>query len=172
MAITQLERIVSRFEVQESGCWHHPSVPTAKGYAQTKYGWPVAKSTLIHRLSWMHYKGEIPEGMVIDHLCHNPAECEGGNTCTHRRCVNPDHLALVTVAENSHKTVRVFEYRKQCVNGHDVESVAQTSTGRKYCLICNKLSKEKNYSRLKNDPDFKARRAKNMRNLRARKKVS
>ena len=122
MPATQLERIVSRFEVQPSGCWWHPSVPTAKGYAQTKFGWPIAKSTLIHRLSWMHYKGNIPEGMVLDHTCHNPSECVGGNDCIHRRCVNPDHLTLVTDVENSHRTVRVLEYKTHCKNGHKLEN--------------------------------------------------
>ncbi len=172
MPATQLERIVSRFQVQPNGCWHHPSVPTAKGYAQTKYGWPVAKSTLIHRLSWMHYKGDIPEGMVLDHMCHNPAECEGGNNCPHRRCVNPDHLQLVSAEENNSKTVRVYEYRNECVNGHSTENnVGKTSTGKRYCITCNKEQKQESYLRLKNDPEFKARRAKNMRDLRARRKV-
>ena len=173
MAATQLERIVSRFEAQENGCWYHPSVPTAKGYAQTKYGWPVSKSILIHRLSWMYYKGDIPEGMVIDHLCHNPAECEGGNNCPHRRCVNPDHLALVTEAENSKRTTRIYEYRSNCVNGHETKNnLGITFKGRRYCITCNKEKKNERYLRLKNDPEFKARRAKNMRNLRAKRKVS
>ena len=33
-------------------------------------------------------KGPIPEGLVIDHLCHNHA------------CVNPDHLRAVTHKQN------------------------------------------------------------------------
>ena len=138
--MAQLERIVSRFVKQPNGCWHHPSTPTAKGYAQTKFGWPVAKSTLIHRLSWMHYKGEIPNGMVIDHLCHDPAVCEGGNSCEHRRCVNPDHLALVTEAENSHKTVRVLEYKTHCKNGHKLKNNIYTYNSkqgkRSGCATC------------------------------------
>lgn len=139
---TQLERIVSRFEKQDNGCWHHPSVPTAKGYAQTKYGWPKSQSTLIHRLSWIYYKGDIPEGMVIDHLCHNPAECEGGNNCPHRRCVNPDHLALVTEAENNAKTVRVLKYRSHCLKGHPLENNVIQFASRKgqYCLTCKRES--------------------------------
>ena len=36
---------------------------------------------------WAH--GPIPEGMVIDHTCHNKA------------CVNPDHLRLATIKQNA-----------------------------------------------------------------------
>jgi hypothetical protein len=119
---TQLERIVERFVEQPNGCWHHPSVPTKVGYAQTKFGWPIAKSTLIHRLSWMHFNGDIPEGMVLDHLCHDPSACEGGTSCEHRRCVNPEHLQLVSASDNSKKTVRVLKFRSHCKNGHALEN--------------------------------------------------
>ena len=140
MAITQLERIVNRFEVQPNGCWWHPTTPTAKGFAQTKYGWPVSKSTLIHRLSWMYYKGDIPEGMVIDHTCHDPKECKGGNTCLHRRCVNPEHLQLVTSAENSYRSVRVLEHKTHCKRGHELENNIYTynskNSRRSGCATC------------------------------------
>jgi hypothetical protein len=118
---TQLERIVSRFVKQPNGCWHHTSKPNVKGYSITKFGWPVSKTTPIHRLSWMHYNGNIPEGMVIDHLCHDPNTCEGGTNCEHRRCVNPEHLQLVTAPVNNAKTVRVLKFRTHCKNGHELK---------------------------------------------------
>jgi hypothetical protein len=43
-----------------------------------------------HRLSWEYAHGApVPDGMVIDH------------TCFERRCVNPEHLQVVTMAENN-----------------------------------------------------------------------
>lgn len=142
----QLQKIISRIEPQESGCWWYPRVPNRKGYAQTRIGWPTTKSVLIHHLAWIYYKGDIPEGMVIDHLCHNPAECDGGNTCPHRRCVNPDHLQLLTPQENNAKTVKVLKYRTHCVKGHSLQNniVSFPSRPGNYCHTCKKESSKMN----------------------------
>lgn len=43
----------------------------------------------VHRYSWIRTYGEIPEGMEIDHICHN------------RSCVNPKHLRLATRSQNN-----------------------------------------------------------------------
>lgn len=50
---------------------------------------------LVHRLAWTAKHGPIPDGMVI---CHR---------CNVRRCVNPDHLALGTCADNNADTKAV-----------------------------------------------------------------
>lgn len=42
-----------------------------------------------HRYSYERANGPIPDGMVIDHICHTPA------------CVLPDHLRLATRAQNN-----------------------------------------------------------------------
>ena len=41
-----------------------------------------------HRLVWTEHYGEIPEGLMVRHLCHNP------------ECINIEHLALGTAKEN------------------------------------------------------------------------
>jgi hypothetical protein len=45
-------------------------------------------SKRLHRHVYLELVGDIPEGMEIDHLCR------------FRPCVNPDHLEVVTRAEN------------------------------------------------------------------------
>ena len=75
-----------------------------------------------HRFAYELAKGPIPEGLDIDHTCHNiDPDCPGGNDCLHRRCMNPAHLEAVTrqvnllrgktaPAENASKT--------ECPYGH------------------------------------------------------
>lgn len=46
------------------------------------------KQQYAHRLSYEAFVGPIPEGMYLDHLCRN------------RSCINPEHLEIVTHAEN------------------------------------------------------------------------
>jgi hypothetical protein len=41
-----------------------------------------------HRIAFELTTGPIPEGKLIDHMCHNPS------------CVNPDHLRIVTQKQN------------------------------------------------------------------------
>jgi hypothetical protein len=46
-----------------------------------------------HRWTYEQHYGPIPKGLVVRHLCHN------------KTCVNPEHLAIGTHADNSQDDV-------------------------------------------------------------------
>jgi hypothetical protein len=69
-----------------SNCWEWIGGDDGReGYGQIHIG---GQSIKAHRVSFMIYKGEIPEGLEIDHVCEN------------RWCVNPEHLEAVTGIDN------------------------------------------------------------------------
>jgi hypothetical protein len=77
-------------------CWNWPKYKSAKGYGVIIYdGFKFS----VHRLSFEHYKGLVPKGLVIMHDCDNPA------------CFNPAHLFLGTHAENMQDMVRKGRHR-------------------------------------------------------------
>jgi hypothetical protein len=52
--------------------------------------------------AYILFRGDIPVGMDIDHLCHNAdPDCVSDASCPHRRCVNPKHLEAVTHRVNT-----------------------------------------------------------------------
>lgn len=73
-----------------SGCWLW--LGYVKRTPSPNYMLPWAgykgKPQSAARVSWLRYKGEIPEGMHVLHTCHN---------CY---CVNPNHLYLGTHQDN------------------------------------------------------------------------
>lgn len=70
---------------EKEDCWLWIGAPTGTGYGKMYH---KGKHQLAHRLSYNIHKGNIEEGMQLDHLCRN------------RLCVNPYHLEIVTDIEN------------------------------------------------------------------------
>ena len=80
--------------VHGNGCWVWQKASLPAGYGLCKsisnHG-DRDSNQLVHRLSWAHHTGEIPDGLEVDHLCRNKA------------CCNPDHLECVKPKENSRR---------------------------------------------------------------------
>lgn len=97
------------------------------GYGRARY-MVFGKPTNItaHRMLYEDKYGEIPKGMVLDHLCRT------------KRCINPDHLEPVTNRENIIRGVK-RDLKTHCINGHDwLENsfVMNKRNGHMRCKIC------------------------------------
>ena len=105
-------KVLLRFEekyipVTESGCWLW--INSIKDEYGQFYINSVCK-VAAHRVSYQLYKGAIPQGFVIDHLCRV------------KSCVNPAHLEAVTSAENTRRgmwPIRSHVRKTHCKRGHE-----------------------------------------------------
>lgn len=136
------ENLLTRLEPQPNGCILWGGKPNPDGYSQ------IAKNGrlhMTHRAAYELWVGPIPEGMTIDHECHNRDEtCKGGDTCPHRRCVNPEHLVPKSMRANTEASPHTNAGKATCVRGHQVvkeqvgycaECVSMLQTGRS-CSGC------------------------------------
>lgn len=87
-----------------TGCAPWVGAIQSRGYGSVSVG--EGKTALAHRVAYEHVRGPIPDGMTIDHLCRN------------KRCINPHHLEVVTLAENIHRAVVVKLAEPEYPCGH------------------------------------------------------
>jgi hypothetical protein len=86
------------------------------------------KTILAHRKSYIINKGDIPKGLVIDHLCKV------------KSCINPEHLEAVTQKENvkrGNMTKRNLSKTK-CPQGHNYSgsNLIIDNRGYRECRTC------------------------------------
>ena len=121
-----------------SGCWFWLGTLTAAGYGVIGVNY---KKFYAHRLSYEAFKGNIPEGLEIDHLCRV------------RCCVNPDHLEAVTHRVNNQRgdtgkaTGARNKAKTHCPRGHPYSglNLYVSSKGARHCRTCLARSSSANY---------------------------
>jgi hypothetical protein len=87
-----MREIHSQLVVDDFGCW--------MWRGKTHRGYGSIAGLGVHRVAYESLVGPVPDGLVIDHTCHNPETCVNGERCPHRRCANPLHMEPVTPYEN------------------------------------------------------------------------
>lgn len=89
-------------------CWLWTGSHNGVGYGEVRIN---NKKKYVHRLMYENYKGEIPTGYQIDHLCRVPA------------CCNPGHLEAVTPQENVLRgdgaKPKPYMLKTHCSQGHE-----------------------------------------------------
>ena len=104
-----MERFLMNLDIIEgSDCILWKGKPTRGGYGTISVG---GVDTYAHRFSYIHSIGDIPAGLVTDHICRN------------KTCVNPSHLRLVTnrdnIVYNSGSIAALNLVKTHCKNGHE-----------------------------------------------------
>jgi hypothetical protein len=129
-----------------ASCWPWTGTITRQGYGKTG-GSPYWAGSYAHRWAWQMTNGPIPRGYEVEHACHTDSDCALGDDCPHRRCCNPAHLRLLTVAKHrrlprrSNKPRSISPRGELCRHGHPWSIFGRTnSQGRLVCLECARES--------------------------------
>ena len=94
-------RLKDRYTIDNYGCWIWTGGKDADGYGHTTFRNYTRKA---HRMAYIAWKGEIPDGLQVCHTCDKPS------------CINPDHLFLGTIGENMRDK---FSKGRQKVRGEE-----------------------------------------------------
>jgi HNH endonuclease len=111
-------------------CWEWKGSKDRLGYGMI---WDKInkRSDRVQRVTYRLWKGPIPTGYHIDHLCQNPP------------CANPRHLEAVTPGENVLRGTGVTAQnalKTHCPKGHEYtpENTKVTPQGWRECRICKR----------------------------------
>lgn len=125
-----------------TGCWDWIGALNSVG----RPCWSIqSRAVLAYRIAWEAFRGRIPAGMTVDHLCGNKV------------CVNPAHMEIVSRSVNSKRgrpefrlvtapeavapdVVREVRDPNRCIWGHDltVPGARTTNPYHGKCRVCKR----------------------------------
>jgi len=124
-----------------TGCWvWKGTLEKNTGYGKITIN---VKSEYAHRVAYIHWNGEVPKGLELDHLCRN------------KNCVNPSHLEAVTHYENNLRGISpaaINAKKTHCMRGHEFAGdnlIIALKSGARLCRICKNQRNLNYYHRSK-----------------------
>jgi len=134
-------------KIDSNGCWIWTG-STSRHNGKITYGRIRIdyRNHGVHRVSYELYRGTIPSGLTIDHLCRQTL------------CFNPDHLEAVSLRENILRGngIAARSVKKtHCKYGHPFSkenTKIRTSTTHRLCIEC-----ERNFKRAYRERLLRAR---------------
>lgn len=119
-------RIIANTTISAT-CWTWRGAVNSRGYGSIGAG-KRSRTALVHRVAVIVRDGDLADDMTVDHLCRN------------KLCVRPDHLDVVTGAENTRRglAARGYHIGGKCSAGHLLtdETVYHSPRGRLVCRLC------------------------------------
>ncbi len=113
--VTAIDRFTAKYRVDASGCWLWTAAKAGHGYGAFCID---GRQGYAHRFSYMHHVGPIPASLHVLHRCDVPS------------CVNPDHLFVGTVVDNSDDKIAKGRQARGSKHGHSKISLADVMRAR------------------------------------------
>lgn len=136
MDLREHDRFFAKVRIDTSGCWEWTGGKNKDGYGKFWFRGGCQPS---HRVSYLAFRGEIPENEEIHHTCEN------------RGCVNPAHLRSMVHYDHMQVTTGFRGWQSDkthCKHGHEFTEEntrwAWRTTGagnrnlRRFCRECHR----------------------------------
>lgn len=119
-----------KYTIDPNGCWLWSGAIDPNGYGAIKI---AGEKRGAHRVSFELYRGEIPAGLDLDHLCRI------------HHCINPDHLEPVSRSINIQRgdrsgQAKINSEKIHCPTGHEYNpaNTYYRKDGSRDCKACRR----------------------------------